>query len=339
MHRIDSDTAVAVIPASDPLGAPGYFTKGNPGPGTPVPATNFTHDWCNSIQEEIAQVVESAGIALDKTKNNQLLAALKGPLARIRLTANTTFFVATTGNDVTGDGTVGNPYRTSSKVVSLLQSNYDLNSKTVTVFRQAGAYNDPVAVNGPLVGQSGAAQLVFDGVGATAVVTCAGPCYLANTGGAFTLKNQKLVETTNFTVLASNGSSITLGAGLEFGTAPSGGSHINATSGGFMQITANYAISGGAGAHFSVDGASNISIVGGITATLTGTPAFTAAFALAQRGGVITDVSPGSITFVGGATGPRYSIVTNGVIDTAGGGASHYPGNAAGATATGGQYV
>ena len=46
-----------------------------------------------------------------------------------------------------------------------------------------------------------------------------------------------------------------------------------------------------------------------------------------------------SDTFSGSATGTRYLVGINGTINTAGGGASYIPGNAAGSAATGGQYV
>lgn len=45
------------------------------------------------------------------------------------------------------------------------------------------------------------------------------------------------------------------------------------------------------------------------------------------------------MTFSGAATGKRYDVATNGVINTNGGGASYFPGNVSGTSATGGQYV
>jgi hypothetical protein len=45
------------------------------------------------------------------------------------------------------------------------------------------------------------------------------------------------------------------------------------------------------------------------------------------------------ITFTGAATGQRYDIRENSVCNVAGGGATYLPGDVAGATATGGQYV
>jgi hypothetical protein len=52
----------------------------------------------------------------------------------------------------------------------------------------------------------------------------------------------------------------------------------------------------------------------------------------------ISMVAAALCTFTGAATGKRYDVTENGVISTAGGGANYFPGNAAGTTATGGQY-
>lgn len=64
MHRIDSQNAVD-----------GTFVPGNPAAGTPP--TFFSAAWCNAQQEEIAHVIEQAGIELDKDKNTQLMAAIQ----------------------------------------------------------------------------------------------------------------------------------------------------------------------------------------------------------------------------------------------------------------------
>jgi microcystin-dependent protein len=65
MHRIDG-----------PAAAPGgHFTEGDPNVGTP--ATVVTDDWCNAVQEELANVVEATGAVLAKPNNAQLLAAIK----------------------------------------------------------------------------------------------------------------------------------------------------------------------------------------------------------------------------------------------------------------------
>ena len=70
MHRIDTNTA-----QKDKFGAgKNGFTRGNPQTGTP--ATDLDDDYFDMLQEELAGVVEAAGIVLDKSKHNQLLTAL-----------------------------------------------------------------------------------------------------------------------------------------------------------------------------------------------------------------------------------------------------------------------
>lgn len=71
------------------------------------------------------------------------------------------------------------------------------------------------------------------------------------------------------------------------------------------------------------------------TITLTGTPAFSTAFAQADQVG---NILMNGDTFTGSATGKRYNAVMNGVIQTGAGGANALPGSVAGTTATGGQY-
>lgn len=72
------------------------------------------------------------------------------------------------------------------------------------------------------------------------------------------------------------------------------------------------------------------------TVTLTGTPAFSQSYVFADDTSLIRATS---MTFSGSATGKRYDVATNGVINTNGGGATYFPGSVAGTTATGGQYV
>lgn len=75
MERVETSTAVAVIPALETAGTPGYCTKGNPGGG--IPATIPGQDWFNGIQEEIAAVIEGQSITLDRTNLTQLNVAIK----------------------------------------------------------------------------------------------------------------------------------------------------------------------------------------------------------------------------------------------------------------------
>jgi hypothetical protein len=69
---------------------------------------------------------------------------------------------------------------------------------------------------------------------------------------------------------------------------------------------------------------------------LSGTPAFGVAFVDADRCGVAGFFS---VTWSGSATGKRYSATANGVVDTFGQATTWLPGNSAGTTASGGQYI
>lgn len=75
MHRIDTPTA-----QTDKFGAgKNGFTRGNPQTG--VPATALDDDYFDTIQEEIARVIESTGVVLNKNNRAQLLAAINTIIA------------------------------------------------------------------------------------------------------------------------------------------------------------------------------------------------------------------------------------------------------------------
>ena len=69
MHRIDTPTA-----QKDKFGAgKNGFTRGNPQTG--VPATDLDDDYFDTLQEELAAIVEAAGDTLNKAQRNQVLIA------------------------------------------------------------------------------------------------------------------------------------------------------------------------------------------------------------------------------------------------------------------------
>jgi hypothetical protein len=95
MHRIDDPTAVPTLPAPRPQGTPGYFTGGSPG-SSGFAATVVRYEFMNALQEEVSAVIEATGIALDKTNNSQLLAAIRagaGPRGISVFTSSGTFTV------------------------------------------------------------------------------------------------------------------------------------------------------------------------------------------------------------------------------------------------------
>ena len=140
-----------------------------------------------------------------------------------------------------------------------------------------------------------------------------------------------LQTTTSGNCLHGYGGTITIGAGIEFG-ACAGTAHVVAQGGGLVELDAAYTISGNATYHFYADGGTIFS-GSSRTVTASGSRAFTT-FAEATALGKIFGVSG---TYSGTFTGKRFNAALNAVINSYGGGASYWPGDAAGTTATGGQ--
>lgn len=263
-------------------------------------------------------------------------------ITRARLTGATTFYVnASTGNDSnTGLGS-GTAWLTAQHAVNALQVNYDLNGQAVTVQFADGTYG-AISVDGKFVGQSaGLAQITFNGNSGTptnVLFTSAGSTISASNGAQFLLQNMK-VQSTNGTASSavvfadSAGALIGIGTGFVMGGNAPNGFQFN----GNIVVLSNYTIAGSALNHFFVENNALIYIRAGLTITVTGTPAFTS-FANVSNGGVIK-FENGSSVFSGAATGLYFQLTTNAVIDTGTGNLTFLPGNAAGTTATGGQYV
>lgn len=66
--------------------------------------------------------------------------------ARIQLVVDTTFYVATTGSDVTGDGTVGNPWKTITHAINYVMYNVTGQGVNVTIQVADGTYNENITL-------------------------------------------------------------------------------------------------------------------------------------------------------------------------------------------------
>jgi hypothetical protein len=258
---------------------------------------------------------------------------------RALLTANTSFYVSTTGNDSTGNGTVAAPYATIQKAWNVISENYDLNGYAATIQLEDGTYTPTVGLNAYLTppGAPGGG-ITINGNSTTPsnvlIAPTSGICFQGQEGAVFTIQNLKMQSSVGAALVsASNGALIFLGSGLIFGLTT--GPHLVAEEGGFILGGAGYTIAAGASAHAQAFGGGIIYIVG-FTITLASTPAFTTAFALATLNASL-DLSLN--TFSGSATGVRYILASNSVLNTNGAGTSYLPGNASGTTATGAQYV
>ncbi|AZO77703.1 MULTISPECIES: hypothetical protein [unclassified Bosea (in: a-proteobacteria)] len=259
--------------------------------------------------------------------------------SRTLLQANLTLYVSTSGSDVANDGLdPGSPFATLQKAWDTIVNGYDLNGFLAAVEIADGTFTAGFsATSAPLGATGGTGAVTFkstSGVAANVIIAVpSGNAFRAQGGAQFTLQNITVQApgASSSCLVATSGGLIAF-TGLRFGTASL--AHLNAANGGFIQATGSYAIVGGAQFH-AVGSSGSIVSVGNVTVTLTGTPAFSAAFAYTQQGRV---EFIGTL-YGGGATGSRYNASENGVISTNGAGISALPGNAVGTLSSGGQYV
>ena len=277
-------------------------------------------------------------------KQNLAIQALSRITATQRevLTANRTYYVATTGSNTANDGLSStSPFLTIAKAVAVICNNIDMAGFSITVSVAAGTYsgavtlNDVVGIN-PTSGSSSTHKLRITGDTSTPsnVILNTGGTAFAQVGGSTTW----LVEGFKFTT-GSHSVEADFGAKLYFNACEfnsSGGYYLVALYGGRVESLGDCTISGSPTSGFAfASSQGQVLFTAGKTITLTGTPNFPAAFAVAQKTGLVT-IS--SMTFTGSGTGTRWIADTGGGIDTNGGGATYLPGNAAGTTTNPGWY-
>lgn len=260
------------------------------------------------------------------------------------LTADRTYYVRTDGSD-SNDGlanTSGGAFLTIQHAVNVAAT-VDLAGNALTIQVADGTYSGAIALKS-LVG--GVATIRGNPTTpANVVITNSVGGALIKADGvstAWTLDGLKLSHpSANGSLIACfNGSKLYLGA-MDFGVVSGGVSYQVHAAGGGSSITfeSNYTISGGSvRSHLRAESGGVITC-NNRTVTLTGTPAFgtsSNAFAVADTNGTIW--AQGN-TYSGSATGARYYTRAAGVIYVAGGGASYFPGNAAGGGDGTGVYV
>lgn len=254
-----------------------------------------------------------------------------------------TYYVRTDGNDNcagttdAGGSSGACAFLTVQKAINVVAT-LDIGTNNVTIQVRSGTFAGGVSVNGPWLG-SGTVTLVGDNTTPSNVTlsSTTGRVISAAKNATLTVSGFKVTTTGSGTdcVNAEYGATITISNKMEYGACV--GIHLRVLDGGRIIVTSGYTISGGASNHIASIGpgcAVRIQSVG--TITLTGTPAFSTYFAQARYGALIAIEGN---TFSGSGTGPRYYADLNGVINTAGGGASYLPGDSAGSTATQGQYI
>ena len=265
-----------------------------------------------------------------------------GP-ARTLLTGNVTYYWnCSTGNDSTGTGTSGNPWKTPAHVYNYVQQHLDLGGQyVVTAQGQNATCTDADSsvqntMYGPIVGAQGPASFVFRGdtafpsnVSMHSTVGSASIFY-GTEGAQFTVEGIELGSTSGYSILAGQGAYIKANSNYydkSLWSLDAAGARIWETGGSTYLFTsgANGWAIAESGAHVTTSGAM----------VLSGAPAWTIGWVTADIGSTI-DMS--GFTFTGSGTGPYWNVTLNGVIFTSGGGCTGgiIPGSTAGSSATGG---
>ena len=258
------------------------------------------------------------------------------------LTANTNYYVATTGNDTTGDGSSGLPWATIQHAVDYISSMVDISGYTCTVNVATGTYA-PFTVLKPFIG--GVPLFLGNTTTPSNVLISSSTSGLSSIGAnglgiQFSIAGFKFTTSNNANAItAQSGALISVIGNIEMGSVNgSNAGHFVTQAGGNIIINSNYTISGGAQAHYYGNFGGQFGLANNVAASVTGSPNFGSAFLSLQNLSVFGGVN---ITYPGssGVTGLRFNIGTNSVCNTQGGGANYFPGNATGTYASGGIYA
>lgn len=257
---------------------------------------------------------------------------------RERLTANRAYYVRTDGSDANGGlaNTSGGAFLTIQKAIDTAAA-LDLATYNVTIWIGSGTYTQGLQLKSFVGG--GAITLRGDTATPSNVVInpTGATCITAdNVAGIWIIRGVKLTATTSGNGILATGVSNVIPYEIEFGSVGASNYHMAAARGAVIYPQSSYTITGGAYAHMFADTGALVQNVNK-TVTLSGTLTFSY---FARASGAAT-VQAAGLSFAGTytATGARYLGQFNGVIDVAGGGASYFPGDAAGALATGAQYA
>lgn len=258
--------------------------------------------------------------------------ALFTAFARERLSAARTYYVRTDGsNSNTGlANTSGGAFLTIQKAIDVATT-LDASSFDVTIQVADGTYTENLTLKSFV----GAGSIIINGNSTT-------PANVVLAGGSSTaITGDNIIGKWDLRYFKITGSGISISptriylafTGLVF--AGTGSAHFYCLTDAFVIANGNYEISGSCGRHIWLASKAYFQCVSR-TVTLTGTPDWSSYFI--QSTALSSALINGN-TYSGSATGTRYIVTLNSVINTGGGGPNYFPGNSAGSTATGGQYA
>lgn len=257
--------------------------------------------------------------------------------AKERLTANRTYYVATTGSN-SNSGLSGSPFLTIQYALDFVSKNIDCNGYEITISVADGTYAENVAM--PLVAGAKRLYIIGASIDNTKILPASGKCIaneLRNNPCVLYVSTMYLYAVSSAQLAAANGSAIMFSAISFGGNAINLGVALQASSGGAIYAySASACKINGSLWHFAAAATDGKIQFGSIPFTVTAVSAFTA-FASSTLGAYIQSAG---CTWSGSAiTGNRYAVASNAIINVGGGSATYFPGSVAGTTATGGQYV
>ena len=275
--------------------------------------------------------------------NAYVSGVISSPSVREKLTAARTYYVRGDGNDA-NTGLVdnaGGAFLTIQKGVTTTLA-LDTNGYAVTIQVLDGTYNEAVTCPGPKTG-SGNITIQGNVADTDGVIIDGGTggAAVQNTMGAGPTLNLKYVK-----LQATGGSGSRYGVNttlwsytnldqVHFGVCTN--AHISCQVFSRTVIQGNnYTISGAANNHIYILNFGVVEHNGG-TVTISGTPAFASAFVNVSGGGYVPFWA--TPTWSGSATGKRYELSQNAIVNTSGQLTTWLPGNAVGTTASQAQYL
>jgi hypothetical protein len=254
------------------------------------------------------------------------------------LQGNTTFYInASTGVDLPTGGTISAPWRTLQYAYNQVQSTYNAAGFAIT-FQWTGAFTAGVNCTAAIAGANSAANVIWVGTNGSSVTATSGAsdCFVAQgVGVAMTVEGTNCVLTASpagsaagWGLLAGAGGQVVYGGGITFVNCANGAFNA-AGAGAQISVNGNFTISGNGNCLASANSLGQI-IFGAVTGTMSGTPAFATATIIADTFGNVDLINTDAVTWVGAATGSRYSATKTSLIVTGGSGTAYFPGDSAG---------
>lgn len=257
-------------------------------------------------------------------------------LGRIRLTEDLQIYVlSATGNDSAADGSQSFPFATLQAAHDYVQRKYDLDYQFTVTYQASGTFGEGVKESGPLVGQAGPGNEIYNFTESAVTAGSSNYAFLALYGAMFTVQ-----QTGGLTIEAPGplgvGGAASAGGVISFGPLVTfsncGLNSVQTSWGGTIYLNGFYTT--GSSQAFAFASGGVIQFNPGYTNYVLGA-SYGVAFIWAYGGGVVGATGQ---TFQGTCTGQSVRAELGGVVSCGGSGSSFPPGRQPIEVFSGGQY-